>query len=192
MSSPSSEPAPMDVQQEPPLQHGDLSGGTQAYPPILKRRSEGDWAQGHHAAKSSKADVTSIAPREDKSSQESTSGSNGRSTDGEAEEHAAHASQLNLLNTLKQFMFRQPTSGSPGTSVVAAPSHGTTFGDSGLSRESTPTAYTSYTQTPPVSRGQSPALSSVPSDAQQSTTPLARAFVFVNSTSCPTIDDTIK
>ncbi|KIK31325.1 hypothetical protein PISMIDRAFT_20658 [Pisolithus microcarpus 441] len=102
MDTHSAQPEPMDGQQ------GTLREGSQEHPPILKRRSEVDWAQGHHAAKSSKADATSVAPQEDKSNEKPPSESNGGSTGREAEGLAARTSQVNLLNTLKEFMFRQP------------------------------------------------------------------------------------
>ncbi|KAI5997752.1 hypothetical protein EDC04DRAFT_2909497 [Pisolithus marmoratus] len=181
----SAEPEPMDdqwseVAQEhpPPMddQRRTLSEVAQEHPPILKRPSEDDWAQGHHAAKSSKADVTSVAPREDKSNQKST-----RSTRREAEERAAHASQVNLLNTLKGIMSREPpkTTDSPGP-TAATPS------DSGSSRGSTPTAYSSCARTPPVSRGQSPAVSS---DVQGSVTPSSNRQPLQQPTSIQAILD---
>lgn len=134
------EAEPMDGQEPPPSQHDvphvpPTNEGTQEYPAILKRRSEEGWTQGHHAAKSSKENVTSIAPREERLNPE--------------EEAQACASQLNLLNSLQQFMFRQPLS----TTIPTAP-----YSDS--SRGSTPTTYSSCVRTPPVSQQQSPALSS--------------------------------
>ncbi|KAI6166723.1 hypothetical protein EDD17DRAFT_1184913 [Pisolithus thermaeus] len=130
------EAEPMDGQEGPPSQHDvpPMSEGTQEYSAILKRRSEEGWMQGHHAAKSSKANVTSIAPREERLN---------------PEEAEARASQLNLLNSLQQFMFRQPLS----TADPTVP-----YSDS--SRGSTPTTYSSCVRTSPVSQQQSPALSS--------------------------------
>ncbi|KAI6037843.1 hypothetical protein EDC04DRAFT_2604503 [Pisolithus marmoratus] len=141
-------PLPMDdqwrtlseVAQEHPLPMDDqwrtLSKVAQEHPPILKWPSEDDWVQGHHAAKS---------------------------TRWEAEEHAAHASQVNLLNTLKGIMSHKPlkTTDSPGPTAA-------TLSDSGSSRGSMPMVYSSCAQTPLVSRGQSPAVSS---DVQGLVTP---------------------
>ncbi|KAI6008981.1 hypothetical protein EDC04DRAFT_2610789 [Pisolithus marmoratus] len=85
------------VAQEHPLPMDDqwrtLSEVAQEHPLILKWPSEDDWVQGHHTAKS---------------------------TRWEAEEHAAHASQVNLLNTLKAIMSHEPlkTTDSPGPTAA--------------------------------------------------------------------------
>ncbi|KAI6158393.1 hypothetical protein EDD17DRAFT_1763931 [Pisolithus thermaeus] len=83
---------------------GELRDGRSA----PKRSPDDKWTQGHHIPKSSKADVTSVAPQIDKSII--------------SEEQAARTSQLRLLSTLKQMMWGQSSQGPilpPGLPVVA-------------------------------------------------------------------------
>ncbi|KAI6158838.1 hypothetical protein EDD17DRAFT_1763181 [Pisolithus thermaeus] len=83
---------------------GELHDGRSA----PKRSPDDKWTQGHHIPKSSKADVTSVAPQIDKSII--------------SEEQAARTSQLRLLSTLKQMMWGQSSQGPispPGLPVVA-------------------------------------------------------------------------
>ncbi|KAI5992677.1 hypothetical protein EDD15DRAFT_2367950 [Pisolithus albus] len=118
----------------------DSQGSSVDPRPAQKRPPDDGWTQGHHTPKSSKAEVTSLAPQVDKSIV--------------SEEQTAQKSQQRLLSVIMQRMWGQPPQTSvptPGLPNVASAS--SAYASPGQSRESTP----GNERTPPISRERTPA-----------------------------------